>query len=66
MMKVAYVSDKETLSGLVKNGGRLLSDNVESTGTHIYTVDVTKVLPTLFINGQIIRCFSCERPVLTF
>lgn len=65
-MKVVYISDKEVLSHLVQNGGRMLSDSRSDDGKHIYSVDVTKVHPTLFINGQILKCFSCERPVLTF
>ena len=65
-MMIAYVSDSYVLSNLMKNGGRMLSDSRDENGEHIYAVDVTKVRPALFVNGQILKCFSCERPVMTF
>ena len=65
-MQLVYVTDTDSLAAIMKNGGRVIADQKDAENGHIYTVDVSKVSPTIFMNGQIIKCFSCERPKLTF
>lgn len=65
-MQLAYVMDKDTLAVIMKSGGRVISNQCDENDEHIYTVDVSNVSPSLFMNGQILKCFSSERPRLTF
>lgn len=65
-MQLAYVTDKSALDLIIQSGGRVIADQRDENNEHIYTVDVSNVSPALFMNGQIIKCFSSERPKLTF